>query len=156
MRIICDTREPWPHPWQRYLPPGWTLERGTMETGDFCISALPLGVVIERKTAADLAACIGRERERFERELKRSRYCGRFIVICEGNLSDVARAARGVSCNSIAGSLAAWSVRYAPFVFCGSVQAAAEFCYRSLASQIRDARRTADAIEHHEREATVL
>jgi hypothetical protein len=45
---------------------------------------LPAGAVVERKTVNDLLACIGRERERFERELKRGRYVGRFIVIVEG------------------------------------------------------------------------
>jgi hypothetical protein len=25
MTVLCDTREPNPHPWERYLPPGWSI-----------------------------------------------------------------------------------------------------------------------------------
>ena len=69
-----------PHPWAKCLPNGWEIERGTLETGDVVLSALPEGAVIERKTASDMASCIGANRERFERELKRGRYVGRLIV----------------------------------------------------------------------------
>ena len=42
--------------------------------------------------------------------------------------------------------LAAWTLRFCPFVFCGSVQAAADFAFRILAAQVRDAERLAKAI----------
>ena len=65
------------------------------------------GAVIERK-AADLLACLGRERERFERELMRSRYLGRFAVVVEAGLPDLLTlAAADLSAASIVGSLAA-------------------------------------------------
>ena len=63
-RIIVDTREPWPHPWAEYLPEGMELDRGTLETGDIVLAALPESAVVERKTLADLASCIGSGRER--------------------------------------------------------------------------------------------
>ncbi|MGC2578881.1 MAG: ERCC4 domain-containing protein [Terrimicrobiaceae bacterium] len=89
-RIIVDTREPWSHPWAEYLPEGFQLERGTLETGDIALTALPpKAVVVERKTPTDLASCIGSGRERFERELRRGRYVGRLIVVIEGGLADV-------------------------------------------------------------------
>ena len=91
--ILADTREPWPHPWERFLPEGWALERGTLETGDLALGLLPEGGVIERKTSSDLANCIGKGRERFERELRRGRYVGRMVVVVEGTLTDVAVAA---------------------------------------------------------------
>ena len=69
--VLFDTREPSPHPWQRYLPEGWELERAALDTGDFCLASHPHGAVIERKTPCDMASCIGAGRERFERELKR-------------------------------------------------------------------------------------
>lgn len=65
MTLALDTREPWPHPWHPYLPEGWRMQRGTLETGDIALARLPEGVVIERKTASDLAGCLGRERARF-------------------------------------------------------------------------------------------
>ena len=63
--------------WAKWLPQGWELVREKLETGDFVLSALPEGAVIERKTPSDMASCIGANRERFERELKRGRYVGR-------------------------------------------------------------------------------
>jgi ERCC4-type nuclease len=110
------------------------------------LSALPEGAVIERKTPTDMASCIGANRERFEKELKRGRYVGRMIVVIEGTLADVCAASRGIGHNAIVGTLAAWTLRYCPFVFCGSQQAAAEFAFRFLAAQVRDAKRMVNAI----------
>jgi len=147
MRVTIDSREPEPHPWIPFLPAGWTFEVGGLETGDVCVSRLPDGVVIERKAPGDLAGCIGSSRERFERELRRGRYCGRFIVIVEGTLGDVCCAARGIPDSAIIGSIAAWTARFCPFIFAGSVRAAAEFSFRALASQVRDIERAAKAIK---------
>ena len=146
MTILLDTREPDPHPWARHAPENVTMIRGTLETGDFALAALPDGVVIERKTAADLAGCIGSNRERFERELKRSRYCGRFIVVCEGTLADVCAAARLIHHSAIVGTVAAWSVRFCPIIFAGTVEAAADFSFRCLRAQVRDIERIAKAV----------
>ena len=111
MIITSDSREPWPHPWGRFLPDGWTFERGTLETGDLVLAALPDGAVVERKTASDLVSCIGSGHERFERELKRGRYCGRMTVVVEGSLADVVAAGRGLHHNAITGTLASWTLR---------------------------------------------
>jgi hypothetical protein len=51
---------------------------------------------VEGKTPSDMATCIGTNRERFERELKRGRYVGRMIVVVEGTLADVCAASRGI------------------------------------------------------------
>lgn len=135
--MTVDTREPWPHPWDSYKLEGWVLVRGALETGDFALAALPEGVVIERKTPGDLAACMTSNRERFERELKRGRYAGRFVVVVEGNLIDVVQSTE-MHLNSIVGTLASWSTRYCPFMFAGSVSCAADFSFRALATQVRD------------------
>jgi DNA excision repair protein ERCC-4 len=146
MILLADTREPDPHPWSPCLPEGWRMVRGTLETGDFALAALPEGVVIERKTPSDLAGCIGKGRERFERELRRGRYVGRLIVVVEGDLRDVIEAAPGIKPAAVIGSLAAWTGRYAPFVFAGSVRAAADFSFRALAAQVRTIEREAKAL----------
>jgi ERCC4-type nuclease len=147
MTAIFDTREPDPHPWSPHLPDGWRIISGTLETGDIALAALPEATVIERKTPSDLAGCIGQGRERFERELKRGRYVGRMVIVVEGDLDDVLRAARGISPAAVIGSLAAWTARYCPIVFAGSVKAAAEFSFRALASQVRDIERQAKALQ---------
>jgi DNA excision repair protein ERCC-4 len=145
MIVLCDTREPWPHPWSAMLPEGWAFERTSLETGDFALAFHPHGAVVERKTPGDLASCIGTGRERFERELRRSRYVGRFVVLIEGSLSDVAIAARGVHHNAVLGSIASWTLRFCPFVFAGSQRLAADFAFRFLASQLPSEERRAQA-----------
>ncbi len=156
MKLTIDTREPWPHPWTPHFPDGTTVERATMETGDLCVSALPDGVCVERKTTADFLAAIGRERARFDLEVKRSRYCGSFAIIVEGTLADVLTAnhARGmITTASILGSIAAWTRRGAPVLFAGTQAAAAELAYRMLAGQVKDIREGAKAIARAERVA---
>ena len=146
MTIIIDTREPTPHVWERFLPDGWRVVREGLETGDVCVAGLPHGIIVERKTVTDFLACVGRERDRFERELRRGRYAARLVVIVEGSLPDVLAAARGISHESIVGTVAAWSVRYCPFLFAGSVNLAAELCWRALAAQVRDIHRQHEAM----------
>jgi ERCC4-type nuclease len=146
MILTLDTREPWPHPWERFMPPGWSMIREGMETGDLAVAGLPHGVIVERKTVPDFLACVGRERARFERELKRGRYAARMVVIIEGSLPDVLAASRGITHISIVGTVAAWSVRYCPFLFAGSVNLAAELCWRALSAQVRDIHRQHEAM----------
>lgn len=47
-------------------------------------------VTVERKALADLVACLGRERERFERELQRGVALDAFTVVVEASRQDVA------------------------------------------------------------------
>ena len=117
------------------------MERTALETGDLCLATHPFGAIVERKTPGDLASCVGSGRERFERELQRGRYVGRMVVVVEGSLSDVVVAARGIHHNAVVGTLAAWTLRYAPFVFAGSEQLAADFSWRFLAAQLPSAER---------------
>ena len=147
MRILVDTREPHgegdlPHPWAVHWPEGTTVERGTLETGDLAL--------VERKTVPDFLAAMGRERERFERELARSRYCGAFCIIVEGDLRDVILQARGVNHNSIMATVATWTRRYGPILFAGGQHGAADLAYRFLAGQVREIERAAKAISRTE------
>ena len=146
MTFTVDTREPWPHPWATHFSAAVQLEKGTLETGDFAMAALPDGVVIERKTVSDLLGCIGKGRERFERELQRGRYCGRLVVIVEGALVEVLRETRAIHPNAIIGTLAAWQRRYAPFCFAGAVKTAAQMAEALLRGQVRDIERAARTI----------
>ena len=148
--LIIDSREPEPHPWNMFIPEGIKTERATLETGDFAIKGNEEGAIIERKTIPDLLGCIGRERGRFERELARSRYVGRFGVVIEGSLDDLIRQARifgSLHPNVIIGTLAAWQRRYAPFMFAGSQQMAAEFALRFLFQPLKEAARLIHKVE---------
>jgi len=146
--ITVDTREPEPHPWRRWLPAHVTLERLALDTGDFALAGLPDAAVVERKTVSDFLGCLTASRERFERELARSRHVGRFVVIVEGTLLDCIRARGGLSEASLLGTVAAWSRRYCPIIFAGTERHAAELAFRYLAGQITEGQRILAA--HHQ------
>ena len=156
MTIIVDTREPGEgtnHPWAEFWPADVRVIRGTLETGDVALAALPDGAVVERKTVPDFLAAIGRERERFDRELRRARYCQSLTIVVEGTLADVANANRQrgqLSENAIFGTIASWTRRGAPVLFAGTVHAAADLAYRILAGQVREIDRAAKAIQKAE------
>ena len=154
MTLFIDTREPWPHPWAACFPADVRLVRGTLETGDVALAALPEGAVVERKTVPDFLAAVGRERERFDRELACARYLGAFCIIVEGSLADVLTTNREkgqLSSAAILGSVASWTRRGAPVLFAGSVRHAADLALRFLAGQVREAERAAKAIRRAER-----
>jgi ERCC4-type nuclease len=137
--LTVDTREPWPHPWRRWLPSHIQLERATLDTGDFALAGLPDGAVVERKTVNDFLAAMTSNRERFERELARSRHVGRFVIIVEGALADCIAARGGLSEASLLGTVSAWTRRYCPILFAGDERHAAELAWRFLAGQITEA-----------------
>jgi hypothetical protein len=143
--IICDTREVWPdHPFRPYFSPNIELRREKLDTGDMCLAALPEGAVIELKhSASDLLTCLGSQRDRFTRELMRSRHSGSFMVLCSFTLADLLREAREVHPNAIIGTLAAWQRRYAPFCFAGNVETAAKIAESFLLGQVKEIQRDA-------------
>ena len=84
--VVIDRREK--NAWRFENLPS---ESGTLATGDYSISGLTHLVAIERKSLPDLLACIGRERDRFKRELQRLRaYRFRCLVI-EASYADLER-----------------------------------------------------------------
>ena len=140
--VLCDTRElPWSeHPWARYWQ-GVRVERNTLQTGDFALKGFEDVWVVERKAPSDFLACVGGERERFEKELARSRYCGRFLVVVEGSFQNVIKQARGIHENAILGTVTAWIRRYCPVLFCDTPELAAGVALRWLLQPIQEARR---------------
>src|ERR1700682_226746 len=153
--IVRDTRElDWPdHPWLPFIPEDWRVSSATLSTGDFALEGAEDSAVVERKAVADLLACIGSGRERFERELQRGRYCGRFIVVVEGSYEDLLGAARGLHVNAIIGSLAAWQRRYCPFFFAGNVETAVAFALRFLSQPYSESLDTVCRIQRVNRNA---
>ena len=63
---VIDTREQTPLD----LTP-LRMTTGTLTTGDYSVLGLELVVAIERKSLSDLLCCVGRERDRFDREVMR-------------------------------------------------------------------------------------
>lgn len=70
--LVVDTRESQEDP--LFLPhplKGLTIVRDTLETGDYSIRGFENQVAIERKKPYDLLTCLGKERDRFKREIER-------------------------------------------------------------------------------------
>ena len=150
MTILCDSAEPWPHPWARRWPVGTRVIQGMLDAGSLALAALPDGAVVKRFTVADFLAAMGKERVAFEHELARSRHCGSFAILVEGSLEDVIVQARGLRQPAIMATVATWTRRYGPILFAGGEHAAADLAYRFLAGQVREVQRAAKAIKKME------
>ena len=116
MLIVVDSREPVTTAWFRDLE----HVRRALPCGDYSIVGGELLVGIERKAVPDLLACVGRERERFERMLSRWATSGvrwRWLVV-EGSLDEIEietmRAIHGrrVTVSHVVGSLRSWAMRF--------------------------------------------
>jgi hypothetical protein len=129
MRIVIDTREQLPLTFQSERYTGTVTEPGALDTGDYSLAGLTDRVAVERKSLADLVACLGKERERFERELQRAAALDAFCVVVESSWADLASGQYRSQLNphSACQSVLAFSCRYRiPFLFAGS-RAAAEY-----------------------------
>lgn len=87
IRIVIDSREQEPFPFQGYDA---EVVSGTLQTGDYSLVGLEDMVAVERKSLPDLVACLGRERERFERELERLRAMESILLVVESPITDLA------------------------------------------------------------------
>ena len=128
MTILVDSREqrPFNFEHERY---GVQIQPGTLTVGDYSLRGLEDKVAVERKSLPDLVQCLGRERERFERELQRGQALDAFAVVIEGSWSDLANGNFRSQLNPHAAcqSVLAFMARYrVPFLFAGS-RAAAEY-----------------------------
>jgi len=131
MIIVIDTREQTP------LLFGDQVETvpGTLETGDYSIQGLTDLVTIERKSLPDLLGCIGKGRDRFERELRRMRGYTYKAVVIEATLKQCAGGSwRGeITPAQLLGSIASWRVKYkVDFIYAGNAELAAEETLRVL------------------------
>lgn len=68
MRIVRDSRERTPFPFDDDKYKGVILSEGSLTTGDYSIVGLENQVAVERKSLPDFVASISTGRERFERE----------------------------------------------------------------------------------------
>ena len=122
------------------------VEVAGLASGDYVLAAAPDVAVIERKSIADLLGCIGRGRERFERELQRLRAFPCRVVLVEGHYPDLFQDARSrLSPESIVGTLAAWQARYCGFLFAGTKAAAEEDAQRFFMNVARQLYQRAEA-----------
>lgn len=148
MKIIIDTREQEPFTF-RHEKMNATTELGTLAVGDYSLAGLEDKVAVERKSLSDLVMCLGRERERFERELARGAALDAFAVVCEGSWLELARGEYRSRLNPHAAcqSVLAFAGRYrVPFLFTGSRSAAEYMAWGFLRQYLEGARKRWKAI----------
>lgn len=132
LAIVVDTREQAIPP----FPPEVTVQRGTLDTGDYTTELLHDIARIERKSLGDLVGSLTHDRERFMREVERLRSFPFRLVIVEGDLGDVieGRYRSKASPNSIVGSVCSLLARSAlPVLFAHD----APTCGRMIAGILR-------------------
>lgn len=160
-RVIADTREQAnPRAAERFAALGPGLERATLSYGDYCANVtFPDGrdlydisgrispaCVIERKMSLDeAAACLTRERDRFEREFCRARDANAkiYLLIEDAGGWDAIRRHEYRSRfrpKAFIASLTAWMARYdATVIFCRpgySGQMIREILYRDIKERL--------------------
>jgi ERCC4-type nuclease len=126
---VIDTREQQPLD----LSPLRTTN-GTLSTGDYSVVGLESVIALERKSLADLVACVGRERERFDREVQRLlAYPVRAIVVeaCWGE-TELGQWRGKVTPNAVLGSLMGWTAAGLPVVLIDDHSSAGRYISRLL------------------------
>lgn len=144
MKIVIDSREQAPFAFEHEKYAGTVAESGALDTGDYSLAGLTDRVAVERKSLPDLVACLGRERERFERELQRAAALDAFAVVVEASWSDLAGGKYRSQMNphSACQSVLAFTARYRiPFIFAGSRAGAEYACHGFLKQYLESARK---------------
>ncbi len=150
LSIVCDSREQWPFLFAADSYAGTKVEQGTLATGDYSLRGLENRVAVERKGSLDeLCLCLGRERERFERELARARGLDAFTVVIEGTWEDLVKGRYRSKMRpaSACASIMAFMARGTSFMFCGSRNAAEWVTYSFLRFYAQDRIRELRALE---------
>ena len=149
MRIMIDSREQAPY---TFAPPryeGVTTEVATLSTGDYSLAGLTDHIALERKSLSDLTGTLTSGRERFERELERSRGLDYFALVIECSLGDVKNHdyRSRMTPQSLLQTLAAYSVRYrAHVLWCGSRAGGEYMTYSLLQKYLKEATTRLDAL----------
>ena len=149
MKIIIDTREQWPFPFAGNTYWGAETKVGSLSTGDYSLAGLTDKVAVERKSLDDLVQCLGRERERFERELVRAGGLDAFLVVVEAGWKSLAggeyrsQLTPQAACQSVLAFMGRYRV---PFFFAGSRAAAEYVTFGFLRQYLEGARKRLKAV----------
>ena len=126
---IVDTREQLPLD----LSPLRT-QPATLPTGDYSLKGLEHHVCIERKSLDDLLGCVGRERERFERELHRMLAYPVRVLLVESTWQEIEMGQwrSKVTSSQAMGSLIGWAAMGIQLALVGTHERAGKFASRLL------------------------
>lgn len=146
--LIADTREQRPYVFDRERHNVEVVVE-TLKTGDYTARGAEHFIRIERKgSISDLAACVGKERERFERELERLLEFPRRFLLMEFTMQQMldwtapnaAYCSRHLHGTHLVGTVLAWSGRYGIHpIFAGSRALAAATLLKLLRFAAKDA-----------------
>lgn len=131
------------------------MEVAGLDTGDYSVKGYQDYIRIERKSLSDLVQCVGRERERFDREMVRLRGFRFCAVVVEGNWRDVMTGDFGrsrVHPNAVMGSCHSWQRRGVPIMFLGNPVAAASWVRGYMFNCAREITRLASLYAHKVKE----
>ena len=106
----------------------------TLPTGDYSVKGLEHIVCIERKSLDDLLGCVGRERERFERELQRMLAYPVRCLLVEATWAEIEMGQwrSKVTSSQAMGSLIGWAAMGIQVSMIGSHERAGQFASRLL------------------------
>jgi len=127
--VVIDTREQKP----ANVAPLKSV-RGTLVTGDYSIRGLEDHIAIERKSLQDLVACVGRERERFDRMVHRLQAYETKALVVEASWEDLKRGDwRGrINSAQVCGSVLGWMAGGVPVIMAGNAELAGDAIARIL------------------------
>lgn len=149
MLISIDKREQLPFAFTGAAYPDTVTRQATLDVGDYSIHGLHDYVAVERKSLADLVQCLGRQRDRFKRELLRARGLECFCVVVEADYKQLAQGEyrSKLPPKSAVQSVASFMARHrVPFMFCGSRRAAEYVTWSILKQYAQGERHRFDAI----------
>lgn len=150
MNLVVDSREQSPFPFTDY---NCTVISGALTTGDYSVVGLENRCAVERKSLDDLIGCLtGDGRDRFERELQRSKGLDAFAVVIEASMQDAAdhKYRSRMQPHAALQSILAFTSRYrVPFIWAGNRKGAEYATYHLLRHYLRDMRETLKAISAH-------
>lgn len=140
---VIDTREQTP---LDLAPLGSVI--GTLTTGDYSVAGLEHMVAIERKSLPDFLSCVGRERERFERECQRLLSYETKAIVIEATWTEVEAGnwllgmnhysfKSKVQPSAAVGSALGWIAQGIPVIMAGSHERASQFVSRLLFTAAR-------------------
>ena len=143
IKIVIDNREK--RPWVFSVP---TIS-GTLSTGDYSVKGLEDYISIEKKDLGDLCNCLGKDRDRFLKEMERARALEFFAIIIEADLKTImnGRFRSLISVRSLIGSLMTFCFRFNAHVFFAGDRAGGErICEELLVKFVREKQKILEKI----------
>lgn len=115
--MLIDTREQ-----HALLLDPMKTERATLTTGDYTVKGFERKICIERKSIPDLTQSLGRERERFDKEMMRILAYPHRVLMIEGSLDNIIRQEyiSRIDPNAVMSSLMGYMSHQIPVFFCGN------------------------------------